>query len=543
MNKFKKVVSLTTAFLLATSMLAGCGKKVADDENTLEIYITEAGYGKVWLEKLETIFEAENPGIAVEITSDIGVELARSKVTSGPDINTADLIFSLEDWDTIVRSGKNAVSGYDYALADMTQFMEKEIEGVKLKDRFLPYYAEGLATELAEFDYEPHYFALPWATAATGIVYNANLFEQKGWALPRTSNELVSLAKTIKSENYIPFCNETSTGYMSYIVAAMWAQYDGADYYYDYITPVSEDDWYEYSINPSSNGRLYAQKVAEELFSKDAGLLSETAQEDDYGRAQGRLISLQGAMAINGDWFDNEMSLAISQGNAEGNNYASGMMQTPVISAIVDKLDFWSQEYSLPYYEQIADPPVAPYVETFDAYLAAIVDYVDGKTTTMPTVTIGTKTYTATATDIATVREARGCHRSLGTGHTVVIPAYAKAKDAAFKFLELFYSDRGVEVFIQETKGSIPPVDYDVTKWSGYAKATKFQKDVMKLVSEGTPICFPSDTFYSLPQAVQGPYYEYSKSHTNYKTAEQVFNEQCWTKDEFIDFMRSVRLM
>jgi hypothetical protein len=96
---------------------------------------------------------------------------------------------------------------------------------------------------------------------------------------------------------------------------------------------------------------------------------------------------------------------------------------------------------------------------------------------------------------------------------------------------------------MQETKGGISPVNYDVTKWSGYANATKFQKDVMKLVSEGTPICFPSDTFYSLPQAVQGSYYEYSKSNTNYKTAEQVFNEQCWTKDEFIEFMRSAGLM
>lgn len=543
MKKFTKVLSLTTAFLLTMSAMTGCGSKVKDDENTLEIYITEAGYGKVWLEKLEQIFESENSEYEVEIKSDKGVSLANSKVTSGPDINTADLIFSLEDWDTIVRSRGNAVAGYDYALEDLTDFLETEVDGEKLKNKFRDYYLTGLGIELSEFDYEPHYFTLPWAASGTGIVYNANLFTSKNWELPRTSNELVELAKTIKGAGYIPFCNETSTGYMSYIIAAMWAQYDGVDYYYDYISPTSEEDWYEYSSNPSSNGRYYASIVAEQLFNKDDGLLSSTAQEDDYGRAQGRLISLQGAMAINGDWFDNEMALAISQGNAEGNNYASGMMKTPVISAIVDQLDFWSKEYSLPYHEQISDPPVAPYIETFDAYLADIVDYVDGKTDTLPTITIGTKTYTATESDIARIKEARGCHRSLGTGHTVVIPSYAKAKTAAFKFLELFYSNRGIEIFMQETKGGVSPIKYDVENWSGYANATKFQKDVIELVTKGTPICFPTDTFYSLPQATEGEYYMYSKTSGSYKNARKFFESESWTKAEFLDFMISAGLM
>ncbi|MBQ5927541.1 MAG: extracellular solute-binding protein, partial [Clostridia bacterium] len=366
-RKITKAVSLTAAMLMAFSSLTACNKnKVADDENTLEIYITEAGYGKKWLEKLEKIFEAENPEIKVEIRSDKGVSLCNQKVTSGPNINTADLLFTLEDWDQIILAGENAVGGYDYALADMTEFIEKEIDGVKLKDKFRKYNTSGLKMELEEFDWEPHYFALPYAASATGIVYNRNLFTEKGWKLPRTSNELVALAKTIKKAGYIPFCNETSTGYMGYIIAAMWAQYDGADYYYDYISPTIEEDWIEYSTTPSTNGRLYAMKVAQQLFNQTDGLLNPNATADDYGRAQGRLISKQGAMSINGDWFDNEMSLAISQGNAEGNNYASGMMKTPVISALVDQLSFWSEEYSLPYHDQIVDPPVTPYVETFD---------------------------------------------------------------------------------------------------------------------------------------------------------------------------------
>lgn len=542
--KHKKALSLTSAMLIAFSSLTACKPNaVADDENTLEIYATEAGYGIQWLYDMETIFETENPSINVEITSDKGVELANDKVSSGPDINTADLIFSLEDWENIVLAGKNGVSGYDYALADMTNFLETEIDGQKLKDKFRPYYLKNLEIELEEFDWEPHYFALPWAASATGIVYNVSLFEEKGWSLPRTSNELVALAKDIKTAGYIPFCNETGTGYIGYIAASFWAQYDGADYYYDYINPVSEDAWIEYTTNPSSKGRLYAMKVAEELFNKDDGLLNPNAQQDDYARAQGRLISKEGAMSVNGDWFNNEMALTISQANAQGNNFKAGMMMTPVISCLVDKLDFWGEEYSKSYYEQISDPPVAPLVSVFDTYLADIVDYVDGKTTTVPTITIGTNTYTATEADIELVKSARGAHRSLSSGHTVVIPSYAKAKDAAFKFLELFYSEKGSQIFIEATKGGLSSVQFDVTKWSGYETANHFQKDVFNLVNNGTPICFPSDRFYGLPD-ITCRFYLYSKSDVNnYKTPEKYFEERSWTRQEYLDFMISAGAM
>lgn len=538
MKKTTKLISLTSAMLMAFSSLAACGKpKIADNETTLEIYATDAGYGIQWLYELEKIFEAETD-YDVEITYDTGVELARQKVQSGSSICTADLFFSLEDWETIAPSG---------VIEDMTDFMETTIDGEKLKDKFRPYSLEALDVEYEKFDYEPHYYTLPWAASATGIVYNAALFETKGWALPRTSNELVSLANTIKTAGYIPFCNETTTGYMSYIIAAMWAQYDGVDYYYDYLSPTSEDDWIKYSSSAETKGRLYASMVAEELYNKDAGLLNPMAQEDDYGRAQGRLISLQGAMAVNGDWFDNEMSLAISQGNAAGNNYKSGMMLTPVISCIVDKLDFWAEEYAEKddpsYYTVIADPPITPLVPTFDAYLADLVDYVDGIKTEMPTITINGKTYTATESDVATIQEARGCYRSLGSGHTVVIPSFAKAKTAAFKFLELFYSERGAAIFVEETKGGLPAIQYDVTKWSGYANATKFQKDVFNMIEKGTAINFPAERYNGLP-SMYSKFYLYSQSDKkNYLSAQAWYSTSCWSKQQFIDFMKSAGLM
>ena len=542
MKKMLKVVALISAIVLSFTTFTACGKKkVADDEKTLEIYVTELGNGIQWAYDMEKVFEEANPDINIEITSDKGVELGINKVLSGPDINTADLMFTAEDWESIVLSGSKSVSGYDYAIADMTEFLQTEIDGEKLIDKFRPYLLTGLGIEMEAFDYEPHYFALPDTAAANGIIYNASLFEENDWELPRTTNELLELCETIKDAEYICFCNDANTGYVGYLPRIFWGQYDGADYYYDYINPMSEDDWYEYSTNPTSKGRLYAMMVTEELFNKDAGYVSSTIQQDDFSRAQGRLVSRQGAMAINGSWFDNEMSIAIEQANEQGNNYKTGMMKTPIISCIVDRLDFWSKEYNKSYYEAIGDGAITPMIDTFDEYLAKLVDYVDGKTTTVPTISIGGHNYTATEDDIEIIREARKCYNTLGGGG-IVIPSYAKAKDAAFKFLEFFYSEEGCSILVDNLKGTLSAVEYDYTKWSGYENASKLQLDVIDIIENGTPITHQNGRFYGLP-SVASNFYVYSKSDSKYQTAEQKWTESCWTKQEFIDFMVSAGII
>lgn len=78
-NKMK-ITAAATGAILALSAFAGCGAKVADDENTLEIYATSAGYGIEWLYDLEKVFEEQNPGCNVEITYDVGVELAETRL-------------------------------------------------------------------------------------------------------------------------------------------------------------------------------------------------------------------------------------------------------------------------------------------------------------------------------------------------------------------------------------------------------------------------------------------------------------------------------
>ena len=551
-KKTYKMLIFVMCLVFGMSTLGGCKKKADDDENTLEIYATSAGYGIEWLYDLEKIFEANNPGTNVVITYDVGVELAEDKIKSGPKATTADLFFSLEDWQSLILSGSNGVAGYDCALEDLTDFLdEKDESGNSLREQISSTLLNDLAieteTQKGSGEYTVKNYVLPWASACTGLVYNKNLFARNGWDLPRTSDELISLADQIKEKKLIAFANESSTGYIGYIAQAMFAQYVGAEDYAKYYSPIVEDDWKMYADNASTGGdwyygRLYAAKVMEQICCLDYGRMSSYVKEDGYDRAQGRLVAAQAAMAINGDWFDNEMSVAIDGAHKAGNDYTSGMMKTPVISALSDRLSYWNK--LLPshetYNKAIASKnEVGQKLVLCEELLCGLVDYVDGKTSVLPSVQDGEKTITATAADAEIVKAARGVYNSLGSGHTIVIPAYATAKNLAKKFVRLLYSEEGIKAFLNRTKGGILPVKYDVESWEGYESSTDFQKDIYNIVSNGTPIKFMDGLFYALPR-VPVKFYDYSQSSSNYKTPEKEIADTSLTRSRYIDFMKNL---
>lgn len=48
-------------------------------------------------------------------------------------------------------------------------------------------------------------YALPFAANAAGILYNKEMFEEHGWKIPETWDELIDLCKQIQSEGILPF--------------------------------------------------------------------------------------------------------------------------------------------------------------------------------------------------------------------------------------------------------------------------------------------------------------------------------------------------
>ncbi|MBR2023077.1 MAG: extracellular solute-binding protein [Clostridia bacterium] len=497
----KKNLSVVLAgMMLASAGFTACNK-VADDENTLEIRVVSLGYGHQYLEELKKKFVAANPDTNIEIVATIeqdeGVIL-----TAGPKANTADLMLGTYPYFEEVDNGAGVVKGYDHVLEDLTSFLDETTysDGTTLRERFLPYFVEALQQEVEiNGEWEVRDYRLSYAASVLGIVYNKDLFAVNNWELPNTTMELWALADEIKGKGIIPFVNDTAVGYMTYFGYTMFAQYMGVDDYYDYYRPTSIDDFYKYLANSDSYARLYALEELNRMQNPSYGRLSPYATQDDYGRSQARLVSGEGAMGVNGDWFEREMSIVISQAQETGKyQKGTGFMQFPVVSALSDKLSYWnelvnSNGIANTYYDAELQPTeLADQLEVADKLLSMLVDYVDGgKTGELPSIAFEGKTYSTTTEDAEIVEAARKVVSSIGPSHALVIPAYATAKELAKKFVAYMYSDEGIEICMQYMNGGMLPVKTDFTKIDGYEQRTGFQKEVYSFVQNATIASYP----------------------------------------------------
>ncbi len=555
----KKTISIAMATMMVGSMgltAVGCkkGPSVANDEKTVEVRVVSLGYGHKWAEELEKGFETKNPDLDVVIVPTTDQDMDGNILTSGPEANTADLMLGTVPYFKQVERGSSAVSGYDYVLEDLTDLLDETTypDGTTLRERFLPGYLDWMSQEVEiDGEWQSREFRIPYATGLIGICYNVGLFEKHDWTIPNTTDELWALCDDITSKGYIAFSNAIASTYLNYFSYTMMGQYMGKDEYKAYFSPTSEDDYYRYTSQVDGYARLYALEESNKLQNPTWGRLTKYATEDTYDHAQARLMTDEAVLAINGDWFDNEMRIITEQAQAAGKyTKGTGFMAIPVTSAIVDKLSFWNtlvntDEMVPTYYDASLRRQAGEYVGAMDAadeLLSKTIAYIDaGKTGTLPSVVYAGKTFTVTADDVAIVEEARKTACVNGTGCAAVIPAYANAKEGAKKFLAYMYSNEGAEIAATYFCGAMLPVKSDYTKFAGYAQMSSFQKSVYQVAQNLNAV--PNIlNFYDYKLRLPAPYalenfHVYKITDDKYVSPYSVFVRDSLTKDQFIDLL------
>lgn len=196
--------------------------------------------------------------------------------------------------------------------------------------------------------------------------------------------------------------------------------------------------------------------------------------------AQARFVDGQCAMMVNGDWLENELlktQSGIEASYTKEELQDIRMMKTPIISAISDKLSYYTEDAS---WDEIS----ADKQEAYDAKLREIVDYVDGVSSTMPAF--------ATEADVKIVAEARQVIYSIGSYHGCAIPVYSTAKDIAKDFLKFMASDEGCAIYQQNTNGAMLPFDYDYKAVEGYDDCSVFAKNNMDTIANAITFCQPN---------------------------------------------------
>lgn len=461
----KRIVAMCSALMMAMPMFAGCKKNQDTGRSCIDVYCYDAGYGVQWCEDMLKAFVKEDwvtkkyPGIKYTFFYDKVASTAASKLKAMEKGNPYDLLFSCS-------LEQKYLSG-DYCADLTTDVYNAKIpaENLTYAEKCYDSYNE-TNKDVDQETGEVRYYTAPWAGGMNGILYNAELLATLTDEIPRTTDELIAVCdsalensgnKNGKYDKGYSFIHYKNLGYWQYLFPIWWAQYEGAEGYYNFWNGIVKDGDQEIISKKifEQKGRLESLKMFEKLLDYDTGYITPIGYGKEYMTVQTMYLQGSGLFYVCGDWYDMEMSSMrndiIKQ---EGKAYTIKQMRTPIISSIVNKLTYRTESN-----ERMSDEMLSELVKAID----------EGKTSFEG----------VSERDFAYVKAAREVVQSIGPGHQTVVPVYAKESAMAKDFLLFMASDKGNEIYIKATQGASLPFDYDVKEKSPetWASLSELQKD------------------------------------------------------------------
>lgn len=426
----KKILGILLSVLMVFS-LAACGSEGTGGGGTgrkgsIRVMIYEAGSGTQWLKDMAAEYEKDT-GIRVHVTpSYVGGEIV-GMLDSGT--LSADIIMPQGGLSKQRDQGK---------LVELSSVYDADPDGTgkPIKETMnQTIYKMNLTKDNKIYN-------MNWLDTVSTLIYNKTvldtLFGEGNYTLPRTTDELLTFAASIKQKsanNVYPFVYSTggSVGYLRYAHMAWWAQYEGlqsySDYYYGYYWDNGERKKAESFNDLDVAGRLKSLETASALWSKSAGYSHTYCDAMTFTEAQAAFLG-QGykgqdmkevAMMMNGDWLANEMAVYLA------NKWQDiRLMRLPMISDITDKLD------------TVAD----------DTELSALIAAIDDRKTELEG-----EGYEVSQADFDRVKEARMMVASQTVDHTVAIPTTSQKQDMAKDFLTYMASAKGQAIYAKQLNG------------------------------------------------------------------------------------------
>ena len=187
MTRKKQLSVLLIAAIGVAALLTGCSDsdKTADGKTIVELVHYKPEAVDVF-EQLEAEFNATHDDVQLKIESpNDAMTILKTR-------------FTREDYPDIIGIGGDI--NYSYyvdaeILADVSEY-----EGMEnIKDSYVDI-AEALEIVPTDGTY-----IVPYMANAAGILYNRDMFEEHGWEIPTTLDELMSLCEEIQAEGILPF--------------------------------------------------------------------------------------------------------------------------------------------------------------------------------------------------------------------------------------------------------------------------------------------------------------------------------------------------
>ena len=287
----KKMLTLLLAMVMVFALAVP-----AYAETTIKVAAIETAYGsQVWAD-VAAAFEAAT-GIKVELLTDKNLE----DVITGPMQNG--------EFPDVVHLATGRPAGLTEQLIkaggmyELTNVLAMTVPG---EDKLV---SEKIAGGFTETSLTNPYgdgktYMAPMFYSPCGLFYNAKLFEEKGWTVPTTWDEMWALGDVAAKEGISLFTYPTAGYYDAFMYALMYS-IGGAEFF-DAITTYEEGAW------ASENGQTLLA-ILDKLADYTHPSTPAQANNQDFTKNQLMVMTNDALFMPNGTWITGEMAGALEQ--------------------------------------------------------------------------------------------------------------------------------------------------------------------------------------------------------------------------------------
>lgn len=388
----KKIITLLLSLVMLCMPLVACSpkdetEKIDPNRTQLYIGIYEGGWGREWIDEMKKAFEDKYPEVQLMIEGKKD-EFTNDNLKASIESGQYDMYFS-----TASPSDFVANESVNNKLMDITEAVTTPLteygETRSIEDKMDPF----MQTYMKASNNSGKYYTIPMYTSYYNIVYDVDLFEERGlyfddngnfttgingapakWAgqdgkkgtfddgLPVTWTDFKKMLAKMVENNICPFVfGSNVSGYRADYLTTVWANYEGKEnfelnYTFDGVDTslqgtdvdektgktglkITEENGYELQRQP---GKKYALEMAEYIIRNNLFYSDSFLSSFDYLMAQdtyiySKLRETEGqqriAMLIEGGWWENEAKGSIEELIAtKGDEYANrrfGIMTVP----------------------------------------------------------------------------------------------------------------------------------------------------------------------------------------------------------------------
>lgn len=502
MRRIKKILSITLIACIAFTAI-GCnvfsGGGGKSDPNTLYVGNYDGGLGEAWLRAVADKFEAQNPGIKVEIDSEKDLFGDTSLMTNMPNYRQDMYFLNQITYSNYVKRG---------VIADITDVVTEKrsenrlVDGVETEQSIS---IEDKMHETQKAYYKTSngkYYAVPFVESIFGAVYDVDLFDEKGYyfdekgtlvlrrgtrdaekysdkvvfatangkectlgngpdgkigtfddGLPATYSDLFALMDQMKLDSVTPFMwNGQYPLYRERFLTTLWADYEGAE---------------NYNINSTFSGSytFEGDDTATVINNSNAYLLQNQ---------KGKEIAVDTARKIirGGYYLTNSFDTVQSHIMVQGDYLYSRYRNQPV--AFIIEGGWWENESR--------DKAFASMAQSYGEEWA----YGKRKFAFLPTPKVDESAIGGRRTIL-----------SASGGSVVCVNAKTTKKELAEKFIAFAHSDESLRTFTTYT-GVPRPYDYELSAGDENSM-TYFSRDLWEVYhDENTDVVYNSISFNTM---------------------------------------------